>query len=317
MSIISASRRTDIPALYGDWFMKHLEEGEFYTRNPYNNKQLSHITFNKEDIDCIVLWTKNPIPFMKHIEKLKEYPFYFQFTLTPYSKKIEPNLPEKKWLIAAFKELSEKTNKQVIWRYDPIIFTPQLTVDYHKEIFSKMAELLKGYTDRCVISFVDNYDSTKMQYDSISDYKHNAALLEDIGTYIANEGRKNGMTVYTCAETIDYGKTGLTRGRCIDPDYIRQICGYPIKASKDSSQRGSCNCVESIDIGVYNSCTNGCRYCYATRNNSLVPITIKQYDLDSPILCDRIGTFERYTEKKLHSLRDFKREESEMQITLF
>ena len=314
MSIISASRRTDIPALYGDWFMKHLEEGEFLVRNPYNQKQISHITFEKKDIDCIVLWTKNPIPFMKHIEKLKEYPFYFQFTITPYSKRLEPNLPDKKELIGAFKELSEKTGGKVIWRYDPIIFNQNLTVQYHKETFSKMAEMLKGYTDRCVISFVDDYNN---KAEIGSDYQENAAVWEDVGSHIAKEGKKNGMTVYTCAEYIDYGKTGLERGRCIDPDYIREICGYPIKASKDSAQRGACNCVESIEIGAYNTCTNGCKYCYATRNKNLVPMNVKRYNINSPALCDEILDFEKCTEKKLRSLRDYKREENEMQISMF
>lgn len=317
MAIISASRRTDIPALYGDWFMKRLAEKSFVVRNPYNPKQISHITFKKEDIDCIVMWTKNPIPFFKHLDKLSEYPFYFQFTITPYGKQIEPCLPDKDTLADAFVELSQRTNKRVIWRYDPIVFNKDFTPDWHKEAFAYYAQKLKGSTDRCVISFVDTYDNNRYSLSQIGEHKLDVQKLEEFCLELSQIGKENGMQLCTCAEVIDYEKAGVKRGRCIDPDYIESICGYPLKSNKDAAQREACGCMESIEIGAYNTCTNGCRYCYATKNKNLIPSIVKKYDINSPALCDTIYEFEHMTERKLRSLRDYKREENEMQISMF
>ena len=94
--ILSVSRRTDIPNYYSEWFINRIKEGYLYVRNPMNIHQVSKIDLSPQTVDCIVFWTKNPLPMMDKLDQLKEYNYYFQFTLTSYGKDIEPNLPDKR-----------------------------------------------------------------------------------------------------------------------------------------------------------------------------------------------------------------------------
>ena len=161
--IISASRRTDIPAYYADWFYNRIREGFVCVRNPMNFHQVSRISLSPDVVDGIVFWTKNPLPLMSRLEELREYPFYFQFTLTPYGKDVEPGVPSKNDVILpAFQELSRRIGpERVIWRYDPILFTDRYTMDYHITFFSQLARRLESYTRKCIISFVDLYRNTQ------------------------------------------------------------------------------------------------------------------------------------------------------------
>ena len=161
--IISASRRTDIPAYYADWFCNRIREGYVCVRNPMNFHQVSRIDLSPDVVDGIVFWTKNPLPLMARLEELRGYTFYFQFTLTPYGKDVEPCVPSKNDVILpAFQELSRRVGpERVIWRYDPILFTNRYTMDYHITFFSQLARRLEGYTRKCIISFVDLYRNTQ------------------------------------------------------------------------------------------------------------------------------------------------------------
>ena len=155
--ILSVSRRTDIPNYYSEWFYNRIKEGFLYVRNPMNAHQVSEIKITPDVVDCIVFWTKNPLPMMKRLNETKDYNYYFQFTLTGYGNDVEVNLSNKKTeMIPVFQELSEKIGKQkVIWRYDPIFFSDRYTKEYHLKAFKSIAEALSGYTEKCVISFVD------------------------------------------------------------------------------------------------------------------------------------------------------------------
>ena len=139
--ILSASRRTDIPNYYSDWFFNRLQEGFLFVRNPYNPHQISRIDLSPETVDCIVFWTKNPEPILGRLEELEGYPYYFQFTLTGYGKDIEPNVPHKKEkMLSVFRELSGRIgSRRVIWRYDPILFTKKYSTAYHLRAFEQIA----------------------------------------------------------------------------------------------------------------------------------------------------------------------------------
>jgi len=122
--IISASRRTDIPAFYADWFMTRIREGFFHRVNPFNSKQVSAFSLKPEHLDAICFWTKNPKPLLQHLDELDQqgYNYYFQFTLNPYNKTFEPHVPALEERIATFKELAGRIgSERVVWRYDPII----------------------------------------------------------------------------------------------------------------------------------------------------------------------------------------------------
>ena len=157
--IISASRRTDIPSYYSEWLFNRIQNGFVLVRNPMNIHQISKINLAPDMIDGIVFWTKNPSPMLSRVGELNKYTYYFQFTINPYGEEIEQALPSKrKVIIPSFIDLSIKIGAdRVIWRYDPILINKKYTIEKHIKYFEMLARLLKGYTKKCVISFVDMY----------------------------------------------------------------------------------------------------------------------------------------------------------------
>lgn len=310
--IVSVSRRTDIPSFYSDWFFRRLKEGFVYTKNPMNPKQISRLELSPETVDCIVFWTKNPEPMLDRLSELEPYPYYFQFTLTSYGKDVEVNLPHKKEvLIPVFQRLSEKVgSKRVIWRYDPILFTKRYTPEYHLKAFRQMAEALKGYTEKCVISFVDTYAKNKKKLQALGVYDLSKEETEVFAKTLCEIARENGMVMASCAEQIDLAHCGIEHNACIDKTLIEGIIGCKLKGVRDKNQRGECGCMESIDIGTYHTCGNGCVYCYANHSEAQVKENLRKYDVHSPILCGMIEVEDKVTDRKTVSLK-------EGQLTLF
>ena len=255
-----------------------------------NAHQISRIPLDPEVVDCIVFWTKNPIPMIPRLDELKDYTYYFQFTLTGYGKDMEANLPDKKKdLIPAFKQLSDKIGaERVIWRYDPIAFNEIYTSDYHLKAFSQIAEELKGYTEKCVISFVDMYSKIQKNMQEMSISEMTESEMRAFAKELVSITGENKMVLATCAEKIDLSDVGIEHNACIDKGVIERICGGTLKAKKDPSQRQECQCVESREIGSYNTCANGCRYCYANFSPESVRNNMAKYDPSSPILCDSV-----------------------------
>lgn len=160
--IISASRRTDIPAFYSDWFMERIREGNLCVRNPMNANQISKINLSSDVVDFIIFWSKNPEPMLSRLSELKGYPYYFQFTLNPYESDIETNLPPLSERIETFHRLSEIAGKErIVWRYDPVLINEKYTVAYHIRQFEKLAGELAGYAEKCMFSYLDFYSKIK------------------------------------------------------------------------------------------------------------------------------------------------------------
>lgn len=300
--ILSVSRRTDIPSYFSEWFFRRLEEGFLYTRNPMNPSQISKINICPEVVDCIVFWTKNPEPMMGMLDKLRDYKFYFQFTLTGYGRDIECNIPHKKEkMIPVFQRLSEEIDaERVIWRYDPILFNGTYTEEYHLKAFEQIAESLKGYTKKCVISFIDEYAKNRKALARLKLREIENEHLLDFVAKLKKIAEENEMEIASCAES---GELGIAHNACIDKGLIEQIVGYEIKVRKDRNQRLECGCVESIDVGTYNTCKNGCVYCYANQSPNSVHNNVRLYDVNSPILCSSVHTGDRVTERKIELLR--------------
>lgn len=289
--IISASRRTDIPAFYSKWFMNRINEGFVLVRNPRNYKQIRRIELKPENIDCIVFWTKNPKPMLDDLNNLAAYNYYFQFTLNAYSTDIESNVPPKNdEIIDTFKRLSDQIGKEkVIWRYDPIIITDKYTKEYHLKYFEKLASELHDYTSKCVFSFVDEYTKIRSRLMKVGYLEHSVEqkiLLAQALSYIAS---KNNMSLESCSEGIHFDQFGIKKSRCIDSELISRISGDNIFVKKDAYQRKECGCVASIDIGTYNSCLHNCQYCYANHSEITVQSNYKNYDVNSPLLCNDLN----------------------------
>lgn len=304
--ILSVSRRTDIPNYYSQWFINRVREGYLYVRNPMNDHQISKISLSPRTVDCIVFWTKNPLPMMDKLDALQEYPYYFQFTLTGYGKDIEPNLPDKrKQLIGTFRELASEIGKEkVIWRYDPILFTDRYTAQYHMKAFREIAEALQGYTDRVVISFLDFYAKTKKNMKGIEVVTPDNNRLYPFVSELSAIAKENKMRIATCAEEMDLQPYGVEHNSCIDKTLIEHIIGCKINAKKDKNQRRECGCVESMDVGTYHTCRNGCKYCYANYSYEKVNRSCGLYDPHSPLLCGTITEKDKITERKVRTLKE-------------
>lgn len=304
--ILSVSRRTDIPNYYSEWFINRIREGYLYVRNPMNPHQISKINLSPQIVDCIVFWTKNPLPMMDRLDALKDYHYYFQFTLTGYGKDIEPNLPDKRnEMINIFRRLSSKIgNEKVIWRYDPILFTDRYTAEYHIRAFREIAEALRGYTDKVVISFLDLYAKTKINMKGIHLVNLEENRFSAFASTLSAIAKENKMKIAACAEEADLAAYGIERNCCIDKDLIEKIIGCKISAKKDKNQRKECGCIESVEVGSYDTCRNACKYCYANDSDEKVNRICRIYDPRSPLLCGTITEEDKITERKVKSLKE-------------
>ncbi len=300
--IISASRRTDIPCYYSEWFIKRLQAGYVLTRNPMNYSQVSRVSLSKDVVDCIVFWTKdatNMLDKLKYVDELG-HKYCFQYTITPYGIDIEQNLRPKEQIIDNFQFLSSSLGKhRMLWRYDPIIVNENYTVDYHKESFEKICESLSTYTDRVIISFVDLY--AKLRLKGIQEIP--LEIIEILSKAIGAIARKHNIIVQSCCENYDLSKFNIHQGGCIDLSVIEKVCGYKLNLKTDRGQRKNCNCVESIDIGAYNTCLSGCLYCYANFNDETVKANYKSHNASAEFLLGERKVTDKIYDRKQKSSR--------------
>ena len=266
--IISVSRRTDIPALYSQWFMNRIRAGYCLVPNPFNPSQISRVSLAREDVDVIVFWTRNPRPLLQYLTELDDrgYPYYMLFTLMANPREIDPGLPPVDSTIKTFQDLSQRIGPdRVIWRYDPIFLTSITDLDFHQRTYRHIAGALKGYTKRSILSLAHLYRKIQKRLRELE--KRGVQLLEqkDLASLmgsLAEIATQNGMVIQSCADELNL--PGITHGRCVDGELISKVFGLNLELKKDSCQRKQCGCVESKDIGMYESCPCGCVYCYAT-----------------------------------------------------
>ncbi|WP_343869884.1 DUF1848 domain-containing protein [Caenispirillum bisanense] len=290
--IISASRRTDIPAFYTDWFMNRLAAGYLMIRSPWNYRSIQRVSLHLDDVDAIVFWTRNPRQLLPRLAEIDSYGYryYFQYTITGYGRKIEPSVPTADQAVETFKKLSDLIGpERVIWRYDPILVSNLCDISAHKRQFDTLSRSLSGYTRRVVISFVDLYKGTErnlkkidgLNYHDIVETEWHAA---ELCAFMKSISVSRDMEIQTCAEKIDLSGIGISHGKCIDDDLLKRACGVIVSSEKDSGQREECGCVKSIDIGTYNSCLHGCAYCYATPTPTKAKNGYQAHDPESPLL---------------------------------
>ena len=307
--IISASRRTDIPAYYSDWMLNRIKEQYVYVRNPMNIHQISKINLEPDVVDCIVFWSKNPKPMLDKLQFLNDYAYYFQFTLNPYNNDIEKKLPPKKEIVDTFKKLSNKIGPQrIIWRYDPVLLNTQYTMAYHIDKFNELACQLRDYAEKVTFSFIDFYKKITENIKSngiIQITSEEKNILAENFSKIASE---NNFFIDTCAEDIDLSRFNIGHARCIDDKLIAKIIGYNLAVEKDKNQRLECGCVGCIDIGEYNSCPNGCVYCYANYSHNIVENNYKKHNLLSPLLIGDKNSTDVINERKVMSNKKLQKE---------
>jgi hypothetical protein len=303
--ILSVSRRTDVPAFYSSWFYNRIKEGFALVRNPINHRQVGRVSLSADVIDCIVFWTKNPKPMLENLGYLDSYLYYFLFTLNSYDRTMEINLPEKAHLIETFQDFSEKLGRdRVIWRYDPILLTKKFTKDWHYRWFDFLCRQLCQYTRRCIISFYDPYaksernlKGTGMQSLAESDMLEMVSILSGIAG-------GHGIRLEACCEPGIARTLNVPQGKCIDARLISNLAGDEFNIKKDPHQRESCGCVQSIDIGEYNTCGHRCLYCYANHHPQSVSANCARHDSGSPLLVGKVGLQDKVYEREVYSYRN-------------
>lgn len=302
--IVSVSRRTDIPAFYSEWFFYRLKEGFVYVINPFNTKQVSKVELTPKTVDCFVFWTKDAEPMLKRLDELKEFKYYVQFTITAYRSDVEKGTRSKKDIIDTFKNLSKQIGKEkVIWRYDPILLNEYYTKEYHYKWFDKFCSELSGFTEKCVISFLDLYKKTERNTKELNINSMDEADMCEIAARFGEISLKYNIQIETCSEGIDLSTYGIQKGKCIDDKLVSRIMNTDIDVNKDDTQREVCGCVKSIDIGQYNTCRHHCVYCYANFNNKLVEDNYLKHDPKSPLLVGDIKGDERITIRDMKSIK--------------
>jgi Domain of unknown function (DUF1848) len=293
--IISASRRTDIPSFYTQWFMNRIREGYCTVPNPFNKHQISRISLQPEDVDIIVFWTRNPSPLLTYLRELDErgYRYYFQYTIVNNPRILDPKSPSAKLAIENFKRLANLIGSQkVIWRYDPIVLSNVTDVDFHVSNYEMIASQLSSYTDRSVISILDDYAKTNLRLKVLEQkneiqffkWKNNTQNFAKLLTQIAKIAKSYNMKILSCAEEHDLQIYGIEPSKCIDDNYINKVFGREVNHKKDSAQREACGCVISKDIGMYDTCLFECQYCYATKSFDRARTNYLSHDPNSPSL---------------------------------
>lgn len=282
--IISASRSTDIPAFYMEWFMDRLKNGYLKRVNPFNSKE-QYVSL--ERVKVIVFWSKNPQPLLDRIDEIekKGCGFYVQYTLNDYEREgYEPGLPPLGERIETFRNLSGRIGREkVIWRFDPLFLTDRVSVADLVEKIERVGDLVHPYTEKLVFSFADigNYRkvSGTLKRHGIRYREFDIPQMEDIAARIAKLCGRWGIKSATCGEKLDLESFGITHNKCIDDELISRIAPDDAelrefigsgKGRKDKGQRADCLCIPSKDIGSYDTCLHMCVYCYANASEAAV-----------------------------------------------
>lgn len=283
--ILNVSGRTDIVAFYSNWFMNRYKEGFVDVRNPFNPKMISRINF--EDVDAIMFCTKNPIPILNDLKEIDK-PILFHVTLTPYKNDIEPNVPSKTKVIEAIKQLSSIVGVDNLWiRYDPILLSDKYNVEYHKKAFHKMCSLLNGYVKQIIVSFIDDYKNVRKNSHILNYRNFTEDDYKQIGTSFSKSAKEFGMSVQTCFEDRDLVEYGFKKGECISHELAYKLTGKTYKNWKARKEQ-KCNCVEMVDIGLYNSCKHFCKYCYANYDENKVINNFENHNPNSSLISGEI-----------------------------
>ena len=303
--IVSASRRTDIPAFYSEWLESRLKEEYVLVRNPFNPRLVSRVSLRPSDLEFIVFWTKNPksmLPRLKTVDLLS-VPYYFLFTVTAYGEPLERNIPSLEETIDTFRRLSRIIGSvRTIWRYDPVIFTNETDAPYHRERFEHLCSRLENFTKRCIISFLDMYKKCRENLKELDIHTPSVEKMVDIAGDFRMIADKHGISVQSCAEEVDLSPSGVENGKCIDDELISELTGLRVSIGKDPNQRKRCQCAKSIDIGSYDTCTGGCLYCYANSDPETAQKNHAFHDPKSPLLYGDIQPSDRIVEREMNTL---------------
>ncbi|CUU72662.1 DUF1848 domain-containing protein [Campylobacter hyointestinalis] len=287
--IINTGGRTDSVQYYAKWLLKRFEEGYVLSRNPLFPNKVSRYELDPCTVDCVVFCSKNYEPILKNIRSITDkFNTYFHYTITAYGKDIEPGVPSIDKSIQTLQKLSEIVGKNsIVWRYDPVLFTKIYTLDTHIKTFGYMAKQIVPYVQRCIFSFVEMYKRLEVNMPELKALSEadKDAIARELGA-IANA---QGLYIQTCGTNGDYSKYGIQTSGCMTLEMLGNANGVKFKDLKHKGMRQGCHCIESRDIGAYDSCLNGCKYCYANKSPKKAIQNYKYHDFTSPLILGHLN----------------------------
>ena len=282
--IINTGGRTDTVQYFSEWLFNRFEEGYVLSRNPLFPDKVIRYELTPDVVDCVVFCSKNYRPALSRLKEITaRFNTYFNYTITAYGKDIEPGVPSIEESIGTLIELTELAGRQrVAWRYDPVLLTEKYTIEYHMKTFEKMASVLAPNIDRCIFSFVEIYKKLKTNMPEIIPLTEKDKNI--LAEYLGMVSKKYGIYIQTCGTNGDYTKYGIHPSGCMTLEILGKANGIEFKKLKHRGMRNGCHCIESRDIGAYDTCMNGCRYCYANKNPRKAFENYKHHNPKSPIL---------------------------------
>lgn len=296
--IVNVGGRTDIVNYYSEWLMNRINEGFAYSRNPLFRTSVYKISLKPEDVDCLMFCSKNYTPMLKYMGELNQkYRMICHYTITAYGTDVEPNVPSIDASIKTLIELSQIVGKEkVLWRYDPVLLTKEYTIQKHLETFETMAKQITPYVQRCIFSFVEMYKKLDCNMPEIIPFteEDKISILKGMGEI----AKKYHLYLQTCGTDENYEKYDIHVSGCTTPEILELANGVKYKDVKGRFMRQGCHCIPSRDIGAYDTCLNGCKYCYANKNPDLAKENIKLHDKNSPLLLENIKETDKISETK-------------------
>ena len=282
--ILNTGGRTDTVQYYTKWLLKRFEEGYVLSRNPLFPNKVTRYELTPDQVDCVVFCSKDYEPILNNLTDItSRFHTYFHYTITAYGKDIEPGVPSIEKSMDTLKRLSALVGKQrVAWRYDPVLLTKEHTLQTHLDTFERMAKELAPFVDRCIFSFVEMYKKLEVNMPELIPLTDadKTSLAKGLGEIAA----KYGLYLQTCGTNGDYSQYGIHSSGCMTLDILGGANGVVFKDLKHKGMREGCHCIESRDIGAYDTCMNGCKYCYANKRPEKAFENYKYHDPDSPLL---------------------------------
>ena len=288
--IVSVSRRTDIPAFYGDWFMARLNDGFAGVVNPFGGQRYI-VSLKPPDVVCFVFWSKNFAPFLENLRAIDRmsYKFYFSYTVTGLPHVFESNV-DKQTAIETLKELSRMYSpRHINWRFDPIIISNICDRDFYVSVFEELASAFEGYVERCYFSFVVNCGKVVRNFAEF-EKSHGLKIFHcvsnfkiDLVSELAAIAEHHGIRVFSCCGDYLVGEK-IKKAHCIDGKIIEDLFSPAGSTSMGKPTRSQCGCTESTDIGTYDTCPHGCVYCYANTDKPKADKAFKNHDKSSAFL---------------------------------
>ena len=300
--ILNTGGRTDTVQYYSEWLLNRFRDGYVLSRNPLFPNIVNRIELNPEVLDVVVFCSKDYRPILPRLHEISDkFNCYYHYTITAYGTDIEPRVPSIEESIRTLKALAAQVGpEKIAWRYDPVLLTEKYTIDRHLETFDRMARELAPYVDRCIFSFVEMYKKLEVNMPELRPVSEQDKLT--LAKRMGAIARQYGLYLQTCATNEDYEQFGIHRSGCMTAEIFSMSLGIRFKKSNHKGSRAGCLCMESRGLGDYNSCPNGCRYCYANKDHEKALQNYLAHDPNSPLLLGHLQPGDKVVPSRQESL---------------